>query len=215
MKTLITVFATIIATTIFLSSTSFAQEHDQFTKRNEHFQGTGGGAVKEGILLVDAFYGFPYINGALLESAYSSSTGNTNNAVHNLGHLGGKVEYMLSNKISLGIEFTYADATIRYQSNNLLYYTAGIRKYRILGKMSYHFATTEKLDPYFTWGAGYKNTTVYTNEPAATREVTINLVPVSLRVGLGLRYFFTDAFGINAEVGIGGPIMQAGLSLKF
>ena len=39
--------------------------------------------------------------------------------------------------------------------------------------------------------------------------------PVALRTAIGLRYFITDNICFAAEVGIGGPIMQAGFSYKF
>lgn len=90
-----------------------------------------------------------------------------------------------------------------------------MRKYRILAKMSYHFATSEHFDPYLTWGAGYKNTKIYSNEPGEIRDVNVNLVPLAFRAGIGMRYFFTDAFGVNAEVGLGGPIVQGGISFKL
>ena len=178
-------------------------------------QSPSGNCVKKGTFIIDAFYGFPYFNGALLKSAYSSNSVSISNTVHNYNQFGGKFEYMISDKIGVGIEGTYALVTVNYQANNLHNYTAGISKYRILGKMSYHFATTSNIDPYLTWGAGYKNTNVYSNDPSGTQNVSVNIIPVALRIGVGLRYFFSDFVGINAEVGLGGPLMQAGLSFKF
>ncbi len=122
---------------------------------------------------------------------------------------------MVSDKISVGVEGTYALATVDYMGNNLHYYTAGMRKIRVLGKMSYHFATTSNLDPYITWGVGYKNTSVYSNEPGPVKSVNVNLVPIAFRMGAGIRYFFTDAFGVNVEAGLGGPLLQGGISMKF
>ena len=125
------------------------------------------------------------------------------------------MEVMLTDKMGVGIEGTWASATVRYIGNNGLIYTAGVDKIRVLAKMSFHFATGEKVDPYLTWGLGYKNTNVYTNEPSAVNDISLNIVPIAFRVGIGMRYFFTDMIGVNAEVGLGGPMMQGGLSLKF
>lgn len=204
MKNLKTVFATVTAL-LLLNSNSFAQKE----------QSSSGNCVEKGTILIDGFYGFPYFNGALLKAAYRDSLGN-NNQVRNLNHFGGKVEIMLSDKIGVGLEGTWASATVRYKGNNGQIYTAGIDKIRILAKFNFHFATSEKIDPYLTGGLGYKNTKIYTNEPSATvNKLTLNVIPVAFRVGIGMRYFFTDIIGVHAEVGLGGPLMQGGLSLKF
>ena len=145
---LITVTAVLI-----VSSNSFAQ------------RGQSGNCISQGAVAFDAFYGYPYINGALLKALSSAP-------VHNTNHLGAKVEYMVSDNVGLGVEFTYADASVMY-SDSTGNHTAGIRKYRILGKMNYHFATTSNVDPYFTVGAGVKNTTVYDN---GTKGVQIIIV---------------------------------------
>jgi len=180
-------------TTAFMNSHSFAQN-----------------SVNQGDIIVDGFYGYPYFNGALLK-AVSVNT----DKVHNLNHLGGKVEYMVSEKVGLGVEFTYADASVKFQSDSTkLWYTAGISKYRILGKFNYHFATTANLDPYFTVGAGLKHTNVYDNEPGGGK-LNVNLIPVAVRFSIGVRYFFTDYIGACAEVGLGGPMMQVGITAKF
>lgn len=173
-----------------------------------------GNCIEKGTIIIDAFYGFPYFNGTLLKAAYLDSLGN-NNQVRNLNHFGGKFEIMLTDKMGVGLEGTWASATVRYKGNYGQIYTAGIDKFRILAKMNFHFATSEKVDPYLTWGFGYKNTKVYTNEPGAVNDVVLNIVPVAFRIGIGMRYFFTDVIGVNAEVGLGGPMMQGGLSLKF
>ena len=45
--------------------------------------------------------------------------------------------------------------------------------------------------------------------------LNVNIIPVAVRVGVGVRYFYTDFIGFGAEVGLGAPIMQIGFSLKF
>ncbi len=191
MKKLKTILLT-AAAVLIVSADSFAQRGQ-----------SSGNCVEQGKVIIDAFYGFPYFNGTLLRAAYSSDSVATNSTLHNYNHFGAKVECMVSDKIGLGAEFTYALVTIKYQGRNALWYTGGIRKYRVLARMNFHFATTESLDPYFTVGAGYKNTLVYDNEPGSGPDITINIIPVAFRVGMGIRYFFSDAVGVNAEVGMG------------
>lgn len=199
MKNLKTIFAVVTAL-LFLNSTSFAQKG----------QSSSGNCVEEGTIIIDAFYGYPYLAGAVLKSATTNRIGD----VRNTNHLGVKAEYMVSEKIGLGIEYTYADVSLTYTDSTLREYKAGIKKSRILGKLNFHFATTESIDPYFTVGAGLKNTTIYDNG-SGVNSISINIVPVAVRIGVGVRYFFTDVVGVNAEVGLGGPLMQGGVSFKF
>ena len=45
---------------------------------------------------------------------------------------------------------------------------------------------------------------------------SLTAIPVAGRIGLGMRYFFTDNIGINLGVGFGqGGILNGGLSFKF
>jgi outer membrane protein W len=186
---------------IIICSDSFAQDR----------------CLKKGNILVDAYYGLPYLYSSVLRSTYQKP--NNASSVHNNNQVGGKVEIMLTDKIGVGVEGTYAAANISYLDSNNLRYSAGVNKYRILAKINFHFATTKKLDPYFTLGAGYMNFKYYQTQPGvnnlSTNEFVQNMIPVSVRASIGLRYFFTDFMGLNAEIGLGGPLLQGGLSFKF
>lgn len=216
---------------LLIGSTSFAQRggvyvnnssrnsyhgspsHSHSSHKHSTRGHSSGNCIEQGTILIDAFYGGPYFNGALIKSAYSADS--LNSTPHNYNQFGAKVEYLVNDKLGLGIEGTYALATVDYRGNDLKYYTAGMSKYRVLAKMNYHFATGEHIDPYLTWGVGYKSTKIYTNEPGGVKDINVNLIPLAFRAGIGMRYFFTDALGVNAEVGLGGPMIQAGLSLKL
>lgn len=187
--------------------------------------------VGKGKFIIDAFYGYPYMVGKYINTVVSSSGANID--VTNLNHLGGKCEYMINNLIGLGLEFTYASVTAKYVGTNSVYnnstgqydyynnnYTVGINKQRILAKINFHFATSKYIDPYATAGIGYKRTNVYSddiNNQAAVNEVdnVLNIIPVAFRMGIGMRYYFIKNLGITIEGGIGGPLIQAGISGKF
>lgn len=48
------------------------------------------------------------------------------------------------------------------------------------------------------------------------RELPFSILsPIALRTYAGFRYSFTKHFGINAEVGIGGPIFNSGIHFRF
>lgn len=162
-------------------------------------------------IIVDGFYGYPYLMGAYLKQFLADSLGVTNSK--NFNHLGVRVEYMKWKRIGLGMEYTYALLTFKYLGAGG-YHNAGVIRQRLLAKFNFHFATGEKIDPYLTAGVGYANMKIYSEEPGIKSE-TIPLLPLALRIGIGMRYFFTERFGINAEVGIFGPPAQIGMSFKL
>lgn len=181
---------------------------------------TNFNSIQKGDILVDAYYGGPYLLGIITKMAFDSlnKQGNAVSNFHNYNQFGLNFQYMLNDKIDIGVEYTHALATFNYLENNLLY-TAGIRKQRVLAKMNVHFATSQKVDPYMTFGAGFSSSKLFSNEPGTStvdlQSLSILFAPVSFRVGIGLRYFFTPKFGLNGEIGLGGPLMQAGITFKI
>lgn len=168
--------------------------------------------VKKDNFILDGFYGWPYFNGAILKSL-GSSNGITN--VKNINHIGGKIEYIINDNLGVGGEFTYADAGVNYISaSNGLWQKAGVSKIRILGRLNYHFSTTKNFDPYFAFGAGYKKTTFYDTGRSGYNE-NFNILPISIKIGIGMRAYFNDTFGFMGEIGIGGPLISAGLCVKI
>lgn len=188
--------------------------------------------VKEGTFIIDGFYGYPYYIGKYVNDISkdnSTSTDYTN--VTNLNHLGGKFEYMLNKVVGLGLEYTYASVNAKYNETRTVNvggvnqlqttnYTASITKQRILAKVNIHFATSKYLDPYATGGIGYKGVLAKTDNPYEVQDTQdlnqlLNILPISFRLGIGLRYYFIKNLGVGIEAGLGGPIIQGGLSLKF
>ena len=187
--------------------------------------------IEKGKLLIDADYGVPYLTGSVVKTVLDNSTGSSVASISNLNHIGGKFEYLVTDNIGVGLEYTYAAVSAKYNyvrsytDNNQNYtvlerYNAKLTKQRILLRVNIHFNTTEKLDVYSTLGLGYKKTQLKTDNIYNTVEVfgfnrTINMFPISMRGGIGIHYFFTQNIGLNLEAGFGGPIIQAGLTGKF
>jgi len=192
--------------------------------------------VQKGKFIFDAFYGYPYVMGNYVKSNFVSNTNINNNSpiesVRNWNHLGGKFEYMINDKIGIGLEYTYAAVDVKYKDDKSViingqsttqtfHYKATLYKQRALARVNFHFATTDKFDTYGTVGCGYKASLLKSDNPDDQQLVKdfnttfINLFPISYRLGIGVRYFFTKNIGISAEAGIGGPIIQAGLCGKF
>jgi opacity protein-like surface antigen len=135
---------------------------------------------------------------------------------------------MANDVLGIGLDYTFARVT--GYSNQVDYinddgqpryikgtFKESITKQRFLLRMSVHFATTNNLDPYVSFGAGYKQTVYKNNFPNdfPINNINLNLIPISFRAGVGMRYFFSEHIGMNIEAGFGGPAIQAGLTAKF
>jgi opacity protein-like surface antigen len=201
-------------------------------KLNAQEKAETSNCVGKGKIIIDPYYGYPYLFGKYIETIIAESGENI--GVTNTNHLGIKAEYMVTKMIGIGVDYTYAKVTGSYSETNSVYnpslgtyanqtenYTASITKQRILAKINIHFATSKYLDPYAVGGIGYKNSIVRSDnidDQESVNELNtsiLNAFPISFRLGIGLRYYFIKNLGIAVEAGIGGPIIQGGLSLKF
>jgi hypothetical protein len=187
----------------------------------------GAQAFDEGKSVVTLGYGFPNIISSTFRSAYNS-VNHTNYSFTAVGPMFLRYEYGLSEKIGMGIVLGYSMASIsyNYQDWNSNYTqqvtytqkivwnspTAGLR-------FNIHFATKDKLDPYFAIGAGWSgNTLTYTdNNPRQTNtNQNISFTPFYFGLGVGLKYYFTENIGFYTEFGFDKwALLQVGLAAKF
>lgn len=177
-------------------------------------------AVEEGNVLIDAYYGFPNLATAALKTLYANGSQVLDLKIGGLGPLGGRVEYMLADKIGLGLEVNYANSYVEWgeDSLNLRYtYKVSAPRMRILPRFNFHFSSSESLDAYFAIGAGYYNIKYKfeSNDPNYSPASEEGLIPFTARVAVGMRYFFTENIGLGAEFGLGGPLVTFGAAIKF
>jgi hypothetical protein len=130
---------------------------------------------------------------------------------------------------SLGFNFTNVPYP-NTQSNN--YYNNpspqeswgdSYNRYNIAARVLYYFVREQNLDAYFGARAGYtwwdRSTT--NSDPSYNFSIydeysKIFLTPVGLQAIFGMRYFFSQNFGITAEGGIGPPYaLLLGLNVRF
>jgi hypothetical protein len=220
---------------LFFQISLQAQDNNSNKDKEEEEEGN---CVREGMFIFDGYYGYPYIVGSYIKTVFNADKNNTTLgeasvvSVKNINHIGGKFEYMVNDIIGIGLEYSYAGVFMKYNSNyteieNGVLITkrglfdASLTKQRILGKVNFHFETSKKLDSYATIGIGYKTSILKSNNLDDALAVAVfnssfsNFIPVAIRMGAGLRFFFTKNIGLNIEAGIGGPLVQAGLSGKF
>jgi outer membrane protein W len=85
-------------------------------------------------------------------------------------------------------------------------------------RFNYHFATGKKIDPYVGLGIGY-GSTKYTSDTDGDDFGVIaefkSIIPIGTEFTIGMRYFFSDAIGAYAEVGLSKSIANFGLAIKI
>jgi hypothetical protein len=180
-------------------------------------------AVSEGNVIIDPYYGYPNFGKTFLNSL----EGVENTTVTGIGPMGLRMEYMMAPKFGLGIDFIYNSVNVSgtidsLNSDGTVYksYDAKIfsQRYRPQIRMNYHFVATDNLDAYFGVGVGANIRRIGTKTDYPNYDdnaVSGSLIPVSMRVALGTRYYFTENIGLNLELGLGGPFISGGVSVKF
>lgn len=175
-------------------------------------------SVAKGDIIVDAYYGFLTFHKAglqLVASQFSGAYSNYNYSGY--GPVGGRVEYMLTEMIGVGMEFNYSDDKINWQEGNYNY-DYNVTRMRIFPRLNIHFSEDEKLDAYFGVGAGYREVfrVMSSNRPNFTGYSTPAFIPIAVRLSVGIRYFISDHVGLAIEAGFGGgALLHPGLSFKF
>lgn len=175
--------------------------------------------VEEGNVIIDAYYGWPNLWTSVLKDIVRP---NDNSAsVGTFGPVGGRVEYMLSDKIGLGMDVHSATSSVSWDSTwtgGSYTYKVSVNRLRVCPRIHIHFSQNENLDFYGGFGIGYRNSNVKvsTTDPNYGEEsVSVTLVPVTWRAAIGLRYFFTENIGAGLEMGLGGVLATGGLTIKF
>ena len=137
---------------------------------------------------------------------------------------GGKFEYLVSEKIGIGVEGNFVKTGYQYGEvgNQYSYIRTKLRVNFIL---NYHIVQNDNFDLYLGWGAGYKNTVrTWSSDSGDQEELdALNLalsalkIPVSIKfISCGGRYFFTENLGMNFEVALGGgQLGKIGITGKF
>jgi hypothetical protein len=198
------IFTAFLATT-FISKSSFA----------------GDDAFEQGKIIISAGYGFPNLGKSIFK-VYQSYGGYSTSG---FGPAHIKAEYALSDKIGLGLSVNYVSYKVEFNGTyidnnfNTVTYKEGFKGSSLsaLLRMNIHFATTEKLDPYWGFGAGYRsNSYTFYSDYAGAGSLTLSGgIPFGFETTIGMRYFFTPNIGIYTEMGIAKSLVQLGLTIKL
>ncbi|MFT5822809.1 MAG: outer membrane protein W [Crocinitomix sp.] len=180
--------------------------------------------VEQGNVIIDLYYGYPNFGKKLADGINTASSEVT---VGGIGPAGLRVEYMLADNFGLGIDFIYNSTNLSFTADSLNIdgtinrsydVKTSMQRIRVMLRANYHFVQTDVLDAYVGFGAGTNNRIwgIDTDFPDYDdTSIGATAIPVSARLALGTRFYFTDNIGMNVEIGLGGPLLSAGLSLKF
>jgi hypothetical protein len=199
--------------------------------------------MMQGNISIDPYIGVPNWANSLLFNHYEGNQTNVQDykVVGSMLSYGGRFEYMASDRVGVGADVNYEVSGNSYKFDDYVYdannnrltdangdflinqyqthYSA--KKLRAMFRLNYHFVQEEKIDMYAGFAGGYKsaNRASETN-PTTSRYTDANLdralIPVSLRVAIGAKMYFTQNIGAHVELGaFGGGLLQAGLSVKF
>jgi hypothetical protein len=197
----------------------------------------------QGNISFDPYIGVPNWANSLLYNQYDGSQANIQDyqVVGSMLSYGGRIEYMASDKVGIGADVNYEVSGYSYKFDDYVYdlndnaqtdangdylinqykTTYSAKKLRAMFRLNYHFVQEEKLDMYAGFAGGYKSVKrASETNPTTSSYTDANLdgalVPVTLRIAIGAKMYFTQNIGAHVELGaFGGGLLQAGLSFKF
>ena len=176
-------------------------------------------AFEEGKIVASIGYGAPNLTNAFVKLVFEDEEGYKKSGIGPM-HL--KFEYGLSDKIGFGLVINYVNAGASWTHKNFTdnsTYTDDVDFTSIAFnvRMNIHFATTDKLDPYWGVGAGYRTGKwkYDSNDPLYEFSESNTFIPIGFETTLGMRYYVADMFAFYVELGFAKSLIQGGLTLGF
>jgi opacity protein-like surface antigen len=197
-------------------------EAEETTRRNRS-------CFQKGVQIVSLGYGAPNLGKVFFKSLdrlYPTST------YGGIGPLYLRYEYAIADQVGLGISLRYLNVKIEYPvvgpnydadgnvaaGDSTYSYTQTMSSIGAMVRGNYHFGTSRNLDPYMGIGIGYGNTSFKINLGGDVNGITNTVsspIPIAIEATIGARYFFTESFGMYAEVGYSQSVVNGGFSFKF
>lgn len=187
-------------------------------------------AMFRGNLSTTAYVGYPNILRLSME-VNESIPENIDVDYAGIAPSGIRMTYMVGDVLGIGLDLIYTQASASYSLkdssfyNNTWNYSTNdyyIIKKRLRPQIRFDFhlgSDNPSFDSYFGVGVGgnmrsreaYFNDSLVSNKP---NELDV-VIPVSLRLCYGFQYFFNYNLAVVTELGLGGPLIQAGLTYRF
>ncbi len=198
--------------------------------------------LMRGNFIIDPYIGVPNWANSLLYSQYDGTNMDVTNyqTIGSALSYGGRLEYMIADKVGIGADINYEVSGYSYDYTDYQYDASGAviyingdpqyrtytdeytaKKLRAMFRLNFHFFQSDKVDVYSGFAAGYKSvnrefTTTPSNAYSTNESFNQALVPVTARLAIGSKIYFTQNIGAHVELGVfGGGLIQFGLSAKF
>ena len=171
-------------------------------------------AFSEGKVIVGVGYGIVSF-GNVFKSLLSDYV---DVSAKNFGPLFVKLEYGISDKVSMGLNINYTKYSASFKTTDPYTGTASYSSPSVIFRSNFHFSTSEKLDPYWGIGVGYRRYNIkYADNDPNTDDSDVVKIPFGFTfdAGIGLRYFFTPNLGAFIEAGISRSPIHFGLVGSF
>ena len=181
--------------------------------------------------LIESYLGFPNLGRLSAQIIDTSILEKQDQKFSGIGPSGFRYSYMLSDDFSIGIELMYNALKENYRTSQDVYMNNALtlinknmlvstQRLRVHVRMNFHFLASNAMsDSYLGVGFGTNNKWKKTSENGNVIEEISGseavILPFSLRLCYGYRYFFNYNWGIHGEVGLGGPLLSLGLSYKI
>ena len=196
--------------------------------------------LQQGSMVFDGYYGFPNFGKTLslwsknalkpiLEREIPNITDEVEIGIKGWGPMGGRFEYMVRPRIGLGVDFIINNTTANFAIDSLhedgtlfdqFDVNYSMTRIRAHFRFNYHYLNKRHIDMYSGVGVGY-NTRIHkvTTDVLNFRDLSGSYAfayPFSARLTVwGMRVYPHPNVGINMEIGLGGPLVSAGLSARF
>jgi hypothetical protein len=180
--------------------------------------------------VIEPYVGFPNVTKYIPILALSQEPQNVTNYV-GLPPSGLRYSYMLTDDISFGLDVIFDRSKKDFVSTDTVFQNGGWEylsyegqrtqtRLRLQARLNFHIPISQpNADSYIGIGFGSNNRWVkdYKNGELEQRLSGADaiLIPFSMRVCYGYRYYFNYNLGIVGEIGVGGPLFSFGLSYKL
>ena len=182
----------------------------------------GPQAMQQGDFMITAFSSYPNFGRYLAQTSLLSNDV-SNFTVGGVAPLGLQLEYMLSNTIAFTTDGIFNSWSATWQHNflgEIFSNRVSETRFRFLVGLNYHLddLDNEKFNFYAGGAIGI-------NQRSFVKEVDdywsdsfwifdINS-PLAFRARTGMRFFINKQWGLNLELGAGGPVLRFGLTYRF
>jgi hypothetical protein len=187
-------------------------------------------ALFRGNFTATAYLGFPNIMRTGIE-IYEEIPSGLNVDYSGIAPSGLRLMYMIGDDVSIGLDLIYTQASASYTKLDSSFfnsqwnyisnsYLISKQRFRPQFRFDLHLGSLNtNFDQYIgmaiggnlRWRQFYINDELINTQP----NVFDIVIPVSLRICYGFQYLINYNLALSSEIGLGGPILQAGLTYRF